>query len=61
LLPRKYGVWKLITGTGTGITITAKQAASSKASSKSIRTVLFQNSVLAKESEVQRRKVAPKS
>lgn len=40
----------------TGILITAKQAASSKASSKSTRTVLLQNSVLANELEVQRRK-----
>jgi len=36
----------------TGITITTKQEASSKASSKSTRTVLLQNSVLAMESEV---------
>jgi len=50
LLPRSVDSesWKL----GTGITITTKQAASSKASSKSTRTVLLQNSVLAKESEV---------
>ena len=50
LLPRSVESesWKL----ETGITITTKQAASSKASSKSTRTVLLQNSVLAKESEV---------
>jgi len=50
LLPRSVESesWKL----ETGISITAKQASSSKASSKSTRTVLLQNSVLAKESEV---------
>jgi len=50
LLPRNVESesWKL----ETGITITTKQAASSKASSKSTRTVLLQNSVLAKELEV---------
>jgi len=46
-------VWSLETEkVGTGITITAKQAARSKASSKSTQTVLLQISVLAKESEV---------
>jgi len=42
------GNWKA----GTGVTITTKQAASRKSSSKSTRTVLLQISVLAKESEV---------
>jgi len=48
IVTSKCGIWKL----ETGISITAKQAASSRASSKSTRTVLLQNSVLAKESEV---------
>ncbi|KEH34320.1 hypothetical protein MTR_3g464600 [Medicago truncatula] len=50
LLPRsvKSDSWKL----KTGITITVKQAVSSKASSKSTRTVFLKNSVLVKESEV---------
>ena len=48
IVTSKCGIWKL----ETRISITAKQATSSKASSKSTRTVLPQNSVLAKESEV---------
>jgi len=48
IVTSKCGIWKL----ETGISIIAKQAASSRASSKSTRTVLLQNSVLAKESEV---------
>ena len=48
IVTSKCGIWKQ----ETGISITAKQAASSRASSKSTRTVLLQNSVLAKESEV---------
>jgi hypothetical protein len=46
--------WKL----ETGITITAKQAASSKASSKSTRTVLLSILVLAKESKAAENLVA---
>jgi len=50
IVTSKCGIWKLETRNWNHDQ--AKQAASSKASSKSTQTVLLQNSVLAKESEV---------